>query len=83
MHDLSQISLYTASRRDEESYLNAFLAILTNQIKIEKPKTNSQLFYFLEFLLYGQGNNPLPPNDTHISYRNSHYRPSSLPYKGP
>jgi len=35
--------LYTAPRKDEEFYFDAFLAILTNKIKIEKHKSKSQI----------------------------------------
>jgi len=35
--------LYTASRKEEEFYFDAFLAILTNKIKIEKHKSKSQI----------------------------------------
>jgi len=33
--------LYTASRKEEESYFDAFLAILTNENKIEKHKVTN------------------------------------------
>ena len=35
--------LYTASRKEEEFYFDAFLAMLTNKIKIEKHKSKSQI----------------------------------------
>jgi len=35
--------LYTASRKEQEFYFEAFLAILTNEIKIEKHKSKSQI----------------------------------------
>ena len=38
----SKYYLYTASRKEEEFYFDAFLAILTNKIKIVKHKTKLQ-----------------------------------------
>jgi len=35
--------LYTASRKEQEVYFDAFLAILTTKIKIEKHKSKSQI----------------------------------------
>ena len=35
--------LYTASRKEEQFYFDAFLAILTNKIKTEKHKSKSQI----------------------------------------
>ena len=40
---IAKYYLYTASRKEEEFYFNAFLAILTNKIKIEKHKSKSQI----------------------------------------
>jgi len=39
---IAKYNLYTASRK-EEFYFDAFLAILTNKIKIEKHKSKSQI----------------------------------------
>ena len=36
-------NLYTASRKEEEFYLDAFLVILTNKIRIVKHKSKSQI----------------------------------------
>ena len=35
--------LCTASRKEEEFYFDAFVAFLTNKIKIEKQKSKSQI----------------------------------------
>ena len=35
--------LYTASRKEEEFYFDAFLAVLANKIKIKKQKSKSQI----------------------------------------
>jgi len=35
--------LSTASRKEEEFYFDAFLAVLTHKIKIEKHKSKSQI----------------------------------------
>ena len=35
--------LYTASRKEQEFYFEALLAILKNEIKIEKQKSKSQI----------------------------------------
>ena len=35
--------LYTASRKEEEFYFDAFIAFLANKIKIEKHKSTSQI----------------------------------------
>jgi len=40
---IAKYYLYTASRKEEEFYFDAFLAILTNKIKIEKHKSKSQI----------------------------------------
>jgi len=40
---IAKYYLYTASRREEEFYFDAFLAMLTNKIKIEKHKSKSQI----------------------------------------
>ena len=38
---IAKYYLYTASRKEEEIYFDAFLAFLTNKIKIEKHKPKS------------------------------------------
>ena len=40
---IAKYYLYTASRKEEEFYLDAFLAFLTNKIKLEKHKSKSQI----------------------------------------
>jgi len=40
---IAKYYLYTASRKEEEFYFDAFLAILANKIKIEKHKSKSQI----------------------------------------
>jgi len=40
---IAKYYLYTASRKEEEVYFDAFLAILTNKIKIEKHKSKTQI----------------------------------------
>jgi len=40
---IAKYYLYTASRKEEEFYFDALLAILTNKIKIEKQKSKSQI----------------------------------------
>jgi len=40
---IAKYYLYTASRKEEEFYFDAFLAMLTNKIKIEKHKSKSQI----------------------------------------
>ena len=43
--------LYTASRKEEEFYFDAFLAVLANKIKIEKHKCKSQINMWESLLL--------------------------------
>ena len=38
---IAKYYLYTASRKEEDIYFDAFLAFLTNKIKIEKHKSKS------------------------------------------
>ena len=40
---IAKYYLYTASRKEEEFYLDAFMAFLANKIKIEKHKSKSQI----------------------------------------
>jgi len=40
---IAKYYLYTTSRKEEEFYFDAFLAMLTNKIKIEKHKSKSQI----------------------------------------
>ena len=40
---IAKYYLYTASRKEEEFYFDAFLEFLTNKIKIEKYKSKSQI----------------------------------------
>ena len=40
---IAKYYLYTASRKEEEFYFDAFLAFLTNKIEIEKHKPKSQI----------------------------------------
>ena len=48
---LAKYYLYTASRKEEEFYFDAFLAFLTNKIKIEKHKSKSQINMWESHLL--------------------------------
>jgi len=40
---IAKYYLYTAPRKEEEFYFNAFLAMLTDKIKIAKHKSKSQI----------------------------------------
>ena len=40
---IAKYYLYTASRKEDEIFFDAFLAFLTNKIKIEKHKSKSQI----------------------------------------
>jgi len=40
---IAKYYLYTALRKEEEFHFDAFLAMLTNKIKIEKHKSKSQI----------------------------------------
>jgi len=40
---IAKYYLYTASRKEEEFYFDAFLVMLTNKIKIEKHKSKLQI----------------------------------------
>ena len=40
---IAKYYLYTASRKEEEFYFDAFIAFLTNETKIEKHKSKSQI----------------------------------------
>ena len=40
---IAKYYLYTASRKEQEFYFDAFLEFLTNKIKIEKYKSKSQI----------------------------------------
>jgi len=48
---IAKYYLYTTSRKEEEFYFDAFLAMLTNKIKIEKHKSKSQINMWESLLL--------------------------------
>jgi len=48
---IAKYYLYTAPRKEEEFYFDAFLAILTNKIKIERHKSKSQINMWESLLL--------------------------------
>ena len=41
--DLAKQYIYTASRKEEDCYWDAFMAILTNKIEFEKHKDKLQI----------------------------------------
>ena len=49
---IAKYYLYTASRKEEEFYFDAFIAFLVNKIKIEKHKSKSQINMWESHLFY-------------------------------